>query len=63
MSIERIFICDGKKECLLPSCKNDGQCRFTRDSTHAVPEMQINSTIEQIIISIIWATQGKDFTE
>lgn len=63
MQMQRIFICDGRKDCLLPSCKNEyEQCRFTTDSTHAAPEMQINSTIERII-SVIGETQKKDFTE
>lgn len=63
MAMQRIFICDERKDCTNPSCKMGGQCRLTRDSTHAAPEMQINSTMERIIISVIWRDTEKEFTE
>lgn len=63
MAMQRIFICDERKDCTNPLCKMGGQCRFTRDSTHAVPEMQINSTMEQIIIGVFWRDIEEEFTE
>lgn len=63
MAMQRIFICDERKDCTNHLCKMGGPCRFTTDSTHASPEMQINSTMKEIIISIIWRDTEKEFTE
>ena len=62
MQMQRIFICDGRKDCLLQSCKNGGECRSTTDSTHAAPEMQIEFD-DRTDYMRYWRDTEKDFTE
>lgn len=62
MQMHRIFICDEEKDCTNPSCKMGGPCRFTMDSTHAAPEMQIEFD-DRTDYMRYWRDTEKDFTE
>ena len=62
MAMKRIFICDERKDCTNPSCKNGGPCRFTTDSAHAAPEMRIEFD-DRTAYMRYWRDTEKEFTE
>lgn len=62
MAMQRIFICDERKDCTNPSCKTGGLCRYTTDSTHAAPEIEIEFDSRTAYMSF-WRDTEKDFTE
>lgn len=62
MQMQRIFICDKKKDCTNSSCKMGGPCRSTTDSTHAAPEMQIEFD-DRTDYMRYWIDTEKDLTE